>query len=269
MCILACTESPTEGQLRSGDSLVASVYEALVSRGSVEDFFPRYFDYETRNGTIRKPLFGDLPRAIMARIDRDQGLASPGMDRFFLPAADPLSSQPHHMHQQSHRQTHRRRRRRGSPPTPLRAILSRGLSLRSSSRRSSNTPSTARSSLSLPPVTTQRPSDGDGLPELTSLQQDVAGKKLVMDALAASDGTHALDVEAPPVSDTGARPQMKRQGSVSVDAAYRAMPTHHTPTEFDAKGSSGQSAWAGMMPDAAAAPPTPVNRASKWPGWKK
>ena len=111
--------------------------------------------------------------------------------------------------------------------------------------------------------------DGDGLPELTSLQQDVAGKKLVMDALAASDGTHALDVEAPPVSDTGARPQMKRQGSVSVDAAYRAMPTHHTPTEFDAKGSSGQSAWAGMMPDAAAAPPTPVNRASKWPGWKK
>ena len=69
--------------------------------------------------------------------------------------------------------------------------------------------------------------------------------------------------------DTGARPQMKRQGSVSVDAAYRAMPTHRTPTEFDAKGSSGQSAWAGMMPDAAAAPPTPVNRASKWPGWKK
>jgi hypothetical protein len=115
---------------RSGDSLVASVYEALVSRGSVEDFFPRYFDYETRNGTIRKPLFGDLPRALMARI-------------------------------------------------------------------------------------------------------------------------------------------VKRQGSVSVDAAYRAMPTHHTPTEFDAKGSSGQSAWAGMMPDAAAAPPTPVNRASKWPGWKK
>ena len=95
------------------------------------------------------------------------------------------------------------------------------------------------------------------------------GKKLVMDALAASDGTHALDVEAPPVSDTGARPQMKRQGSVSVDAAYRAMPTHHTPTEYDAKGSSGQSAWAGVMPDAAAAPPTPVNRASKWPGWKK
>ena len=63
--------------------------------------------------------------------------------------------------------------------------------------------------------------------------------------------------------------RMKRQGSVSVDAAYRAMPTHHTPTDFDAKGSSGQSAWAGMMPDAAAAPPTPVNRASKWPGWKK
>ena len=124
--------------------------------------------------------------------------------------------------------------------------------------------------MSLPTVTTQRPSDGDGLPELTSLQQDVAGKKLVMDALAASDGTHALDVEAPPVSDTGARPQMKRQGSVSVDAAYRAMPTHHTPTEYDAKGSSGQSAWAGMMPDAAAAPPTPSNRAkSKWPGWKK
>jgi len=119
-------------------------------------------------------------------------------------------------------------------------------------------------------VTTQRPSDGDGLPELTSLQQDVAGKKLVMDALAASDGTHALDVEAPPVSDTGARPRtLKRQGSVSVDAAYRAMPTHHTPTEFDAKGSSGQSAWAGMMPDAAAAPPTPANRASGWPGWSK
>ena len=255
---------------RSGDSLVASVYEALVSRGSVEDFFPRHFDYETRNGTVRKPLFGDLPRAIMARIDRDQGLASPGMDRFFLPGADPTASQPHHMQHQSHRSMHRRRRRRGSPPTPLRAILSRGLSLRSSSRRSSTTPSTARSSLSLPPVTTQRPSEGDGLPELTSLQQDVAGKKLVMDALAASDGTHALDVEAPPVSDTGARPQMKRQGSVSVDAAYRAMPTHHTPTEFDAKGSSGQSAWAGMMPDAAAAPPTPVNRAkSKWPGWKK
>ena len=69
--------------------------------------------------------------------------------------------------------------------------------------------------------------------------------------------------------DVGARPQMKRQGSVSVDAAYRAMPAHHTPTEFDAKGSSGQSVWAGMMPDAAAAPPTPVNRASKWPGWKK
>ena len=91
-----------------------------------------------------------------------------------------------------------------------------------------------------------------------------------MDALAASDGTHALDVEAPPVSDAGARPRtLKRQGSVSVDAAYRAMPTHHTPTEFDAKGSSGQSAWAGMMPDAAAAPPTPVNRASKWPGWSK
>ena len=44
---------------------------------------------------------------------------------------------------------------------------------------------------------------------------------------------------------------------MSVDAAYRAMPTHHTPTEFDAKGSSGQSAWAGVMPDAAAAPPTP------------
>ena len=121
----------------------------------------------------------------------------------------------------------------------------------------------------LPPVTTQRPSDGDGLPELTSLQQDVAGKKLVMDALAASDGTHALDVEAPPVSDTGARPQMKRQGSVSVDAAYRAMPTHHTPTEFDAKGSSGQSAWTGVMPDAAAAPPTPEHRASRWPGWSK
>ena len=41
---------------------------------------------------------------------------------------------------------------------------------------------TARISLSLPPVTTQRPSEGDSLPELTSLQQDVAGKKLVMDA---------------------------------------------------------------------------------------
>ena len=59
------------------------------------------------------------------------------------------------------------------------------------------------------------------------------------------------------------------QGSVSVDAAYRAMPTHHTPTEFDAKGSSGQSAWAGVMPDAAAPPPTPVNRASNWPGWSR
>ncbi len=118
-------------------------------------------------------------------------------------------------------------------------------------------------------MTTQRPSDGDGLPELTSLQQDVAGKKLVMDALAASDGTHALDVEAPP-DTTGARPRtLKRQGSVSVDAAYRAMPTHHTPTEFDAKGSSGQSAWAGVMPDAAAAPPTPVNKASGWPGWSR
>ena len=92
-----------------------------------------------------------------------------------------------------------------------------------------------------------------------------------MDALAASDGTHALDVEAPPVSDAGARrPQtLKRQGSVSVDAAYRAMPTHHTPTEFDAKGSSGQSAWAGMMPDAAAPPPSPAYRASGWPGWSK
>ena len=56
---------------------------------------------------------------------------------------------------------------------------------------------------------------------------------------------------------------------MSVDAAYRAMPTHHTPTEFDAKGSSGQSAWAGVMPDAEAAPPTPVNKASGWPGWKK
>ena len=56
---------------------------------------------------------------------------------------------------------------------------------------------------------------------------------------------------------------------MSVDAAYRAMPTHHTPTDFDAKGSSGQSAWAGMMPDAAAAPPTPANRASGWPGWSK
>ena len=66
-----------------------------------------------------------------------------------------------------------------------------------------------------------------------------------------------------------ARPLMKRQGSVSVDAAYRAMPAHHTPTEFDAKGSSGQSAWAGMMPDAAAAPPTPEHRASRWPGWSK
>ena len=101
--------------------------------------------------------------------------------RFFLPAADPLTSQPHHMHQASHRSMHRRRRRRGSPPTLLRAILSRGLSFRSC-----------------------------------------------------------------------------------------AMPTHHTPTEFDAKGSSGQSAWAGMMPDAAAAPPTPSNRAkSKWQGWSK
>jgi hypothetical protein len=70
--------------------------------------------------------------------------------------------------------------------------------------------------------------------------------------------------------DTGARPQtLKRQESVSVDAAYRAMPTHHTPTEFDAKGSSGQSAWAGVMPDAAAAPPSPAHRASGWPGWKK
>ena len=60
----------------------------------------------------------------MARIDRDQGLASPGVDRFFLPAADPLSSQPHHMQHQSHRSMHRRRRSRGSPPTPLRAFLS-------------------------------------------------------------------------------------------------------------------------------------------------
>ena len=127
----------------------------------------------------------------------------------------------------------------------------------------------ALAAVSLPPVTTQRPSDGDGLPELTSLQQDVAGKKLVMDALAASDGTHALDVEAPP-DTTGARPRtLKRQGSVSVDAAYRAMPTHHTPTEFDAKGSSGQSAWAGVMPDAAAPPPSPAYRASGWPGWSK
>ena len=91
---------------------------------------------------------------------------------------------------------------------------------------------------------------------------------MAMDALAASDGTHALDVEAPP-DNTKGRPQMKRQGSVSVDAAYRAMPTHHTPTEFDAKGSSGQSAWAGVMPDAAAAPPTPEHGASRWPGWSK
>ena len=59
------------------------------------------------------------------------------------------------------------------------------------------------------------------------------------------------------------------EGSVSVDAAYRAMPTHHTPTEFDAKGSSGQSAWAGVMPDAAAPPPSPAYRASGWPGWSK
>ena len=70
--------------------------------------------------------------------------------------------------------------------------------------------------------------------------------------------------------NTKGRPQtLKRQGSVSVDAAYRAMPTHHTPTEFDAKGSSGQSAWAGVMPDAAAPPPSPAYRASGWPGWSK
>lgn len=213
---------------------------------------------------VRKPLFGDLPRAIMCRIDRDQGISSPSLDRFFLPAADPTSNQPHDMGHRRHS-----RHRRGSPPTPLRSMLSMrsfsSTSRRSSAsmpaRRSAPTVAIRRRSNSLP--STPTPPLGDGLPELTSLQKDMASKTAVVDALAASDGAHALDVEDQ--RPTAGRPRgLNRHGSIarSVDTSYRALPAHLTPTSVKADGQSGASAWAGVMPDAAAAPPSPANRAN-------
>ena len=55
---------------RTRRRLVASVYQMLLmgATRSTEDYFPKYFDYNLPDGTTRrKPLFGDLPRAIMDR----------------------------------------------------------------------------------------------------------------------------------------------------------------------------------------------------------
>ena len=68
---------------------------------SVDDYFPSHFDYETPFGqVVRKPLFGDLPRAIMDRVDREHGTEidtskylTPGADaRFTAPLDEQLSN---------------------------------------------------------------------------------------------------------------------------------------------------------------------------------
>ena len=50
------------------------LYEAMFADGSsVDDYFPSHFDYETPFGqVVRKPLFGDLPRAIRIRPIRNR-----------------------------------------------------------------------------------------------------------------------------------------------------------------------------------------------------
>ena len=78
------------------------LYEAMFADGStVDDYFPSHFDYETPFGqVVRKPLFGDLPRAIMDRVDREHGTEidtskylTPGADaRFTAPLDEQLSN---------------------------------------------------------------------------------------------------------------------------------------------------------------------------------
>ncbi|KAH8093629.1 hypothetical protein JL720_4776 [Aureococcus anophagefferens] len=52
------------------------IYGAIVEGGGADYYFPHSFDYVTPSKTVvRRVLFGDLPRAIMAKIDADLGLA--------------------------------------------------------------------------------------------------------------------------------------------------------------------------------------------------
>eukprot|EP00629_Pelagomonadales_sp_RCC1024_P005777 CAMPEP_0119296062 /NCGR_PEP_ID=MMETSP1329-20130426/50379_1 /TAXON_ID=114041 /ORGANISM="Genus nov. species nov., Strain RCC1024" /LENGTH=890 /DNA_ID=CAMNT_0007296993 /DNA_START=122 /DNA_END=2795 /DNA_ORIENTATION=+ len=86
---------------RASDSLVASVYQMLLKGAtrSTEDYFPKYFDYALPNGeSIRKPLFGDLPRAIMDRIDEEYGVVRRKQAPYLTPGADTRrdASNAHH-----------------------------------------------------------------------------------------------------------------------------------------------------------------------------
>ena len=74
---------------RSRHAETKHIFDALLEGGSIDYYFPRHLDYATPFGTtVERPLFGDLPRAIMARIDAEQGI-KPDVDRkYTTPAAD-------------------------------------------------------------------------------------------------------------------------------------------------------------------------------------
>ena len=71
------------------------LYEAMFADGStVDDYFPSHFDYETPFGqVVRKPLFGDLPRAIMDRVDREHGTEIDA-SKYLVPGADARFTAP-------------------------------------------------------------------------------------------------------------------------------------------------------------------------------
>ena len=65
------------------------IYGAIVEGGGADYYFPHSFDYVTPSKTVvRRVLFGDLPRAIMAKIDADLGLAPAPRAPFVTPGAD-------------------------------------------------------------------------------------------------------------------------------------------------------------------------------------
>lgn len=71
------------------------LYDVMFSAGAtVDDYFPSHFDYATPFGhVVRRPLFGDLPRAIMDRVGRDQGLET-SASTYLVPGADARCSTP-------------------------------------------------------------------------------------------------------------------------------------------------------------------------------
>jgi len=80
-------------QNRRGET--RDIYDALMEGGSVEYYFPKTFEYETPFGQVlTRPLFGDLPRAMMDLIDREQGLHEKKRTAYVIPGADTRREAP-------------------------------------------------------------------------------------------------------------------------------------------------------------------------------